>query len=220
MCGRLKCCLRYELPNGKGVKHGGCADEGGCGSCDNPTGRGGCGSCGSGGCGSCGHWTACRMRRNGASSSPHRHHRRRSRRASVRRSRARRRRTRASLEVCEPIALRAAATSDCAVRSRACSRPRPAARPTTPSSRAVARCAARAASTPIATAPINKEAFALAGLPWRGHTDLLAHLTGAPRVAMMFYAEALRVVLATVHIAARRGAARADARRARGDRSR
>ncbi len=55
MCGRLKCCLRYELPNGKGVKHGGCADEGGCGSCDNPTGPGGgCGSCGSGGCGSCG----------------------------------------------------------------------------------------------------------------------------------------------------------------------
>jgi len=25
MCGRLKCCLRYEIPNGKGVKHGGCA---------------------------------------------------------------------------------------------------------------------------------------------------------------------------------------------------
>jgi cell fate regulator YaaT (PSP1 superfamily) len=56
MCGRLKCCLRYELPNGKGVKHGGCADEGGCGSCSNPTGPGGavgCGSCGPGGCGSC-----------------------------------------------------------------------------------------------------------------------------------------------------------------------
>jgi cell fate regulator YaaT (PSP1 superfamily) len=49
MCGRLKCCLRYELPNGKGVKHGGCADEGGCG---NPTGPG-CGTCGSGGCGTC-----------------------------------------------------------------------------------------------------------------------------------------------------------------------
>ena len=55
MCGRLKCCLRYELPNGKGVKHGGCAEEGGCGSCSNPTGPGGgCGSCASGGCGSCG----------------------------------------------------------------------------------------------------------------------------------------------------------------------
>jgi 4-hydroxythreonine-4-phosphate dehydrogenase len=52
----------------------------------------------------------------------------------------------------------------------------------------------------IATAPINKEAFAASGLPWRGHTDLLAHLTGSPRVAMMFYAETLRVVLATVHI--------------------
>ncbi len=52
----------------------------------------------------------------------------------------------------------------------------------------------------IATAPINKEAFRLAGLPWVGHTDLLAHLTGASRVAMMFYADALRVVLATIHI--------------------
>jgi 4-phospho-D-threonate 3-dehydrogenase / 4-phospho-D-erythronate 3-dehydrogenase len=52
----------------------------------------------------------------------------------------------------------------------------------------------------IATAPINKEAFAAAGIPWRGHTDLLAHLTGARRFAMMFYAEELRVILATVHI--------------------
>lgn len=52
----------------------------------------------------------------------------------------------------------------------------------------------------LATAPINKEAFAAAGLPWPGHTELLAHLTHAPRVAMMFYADALRVVLATVHI--------------------
>jgi 4-hydroxythreonine-4-phosphate dehydrogenase len=52
----------------------------------------------------------------------------------------------------------------------------------------------------VATAPINKEAFAAAGVPWRGHTELLAHLTGAPRVALMFYADVLRVVLATVHI--------------------
>lgn len=52
----------------------------------------------------------------------------------------------------------------------------------------------------IVTAPVNKEAFAAAGLPWPGHTDLLAHLTAAPRVAMMFYADTLRVVLATVHI--------------------
>jgi 4-hydroxythreonine-4-phosphate dehydrogenase len=53
----------------------------------------------------------------------------------------------------------------------------------------------------IATAPINKEAFHLAGIPWAGHTDLLAHLTGATRVAMMFHSDVLRVVLATVHIA-------------------
>jgi 4-hydroxythreonine-4-phosphate dehydrogenase len=52
----------------------------------------------------------------------------------------------------------------------------------------------------IATAPLNKEAFAAAGFRWRGHTELLAELTGSPRVAMMFYAEALRVILATVHI--------------------
>jgi 4-hydroxythreonine-4-phosphate dehydrogenase len=53
----------------------------------------------------------------------------------------------------------------------------------------------------VATAPINKEAFRLAGLPWSGHTDLLAHLTGAAHVAMMFYSDELRVVLATVHVA-------------------
>ena len=52
----------------------------------------------------------------------------------------------------------------------------------------------------IATGPINKTALRLAGLPWRGHTDLLAHLTGASDVAMMFHADRLRVVLATVHI--------------------
>jgi 4-hydroxythreonine-4-phosphate dehydrogenase len=52
----------------------------------------------------------------------------------------------------------------------------------------------------IATAPINKEAFRLAGLPWSGHTDLLAHLTGARDVAMMFHSDVLRVVLATIHI--------------------
>jgi 4-hydroxythreonine-4-phosphate dehydrogenase len=58
----------------------------------------------------------------------------------------------------------------------------------------------RGVADAVATAPINKEAWRLAGLPWSGHTDLLAHLCGAGDVAMMFYAEALRVVLATIHI--------------------
>jgi 4-hydroxythreonine-4-phosphate dehydrogenase len=52
----------------------------------------------------------------------------------------------------------------------------------------------------IATAPVSKLAFAQAGLPWKGHTDLLAHLTGTSSVAMMFWSDPLKVVLATVHI--------------------
>jgi 4-hydroxythreonine-4-phosphate dehydrogenase len=52
----------------------------------------------------------------------------------------------------------------------------------------------------IATAPVNKAAFRLAGLPWLGHTDLLAHLCGVSSVAMMFHAPNLQVVLATVHL--------------------
>ena len=52
----------------------------------------------------------------------------------------------------------------------------------------------------IATAPINKLAFSQAGLHWKGHTDLLAHLCGVERVAMMFHAPQLKVVLATVHV--------------------
>ena len=58
----------------------------------------------------------------------------------------------------------------------------------------------------IATAPLSKRAFALAGLPWKGHTDLLAHLCGVDHVRMLFYAaphgdrRALCVTLATVHV--------------------
>jgi 4-hydroxythreonine-4-phosphate dehydrogenase len=62
------------------------------------------------------------------------------------------------------------------------------------------RDAQRGAVHAIATAPINKQALRLAGLPWNGHTDLLQHLTGAEHVAMMFHSDKLRVVLATVHI--------------------
>jgi 4-hydroxythreonine-4-phosphate dehydrogenase len=52
----------------------------------------------------------------------------------------------------------------------------------------------------IATAPVNKLAFACAGLPWKGHTDLLGHLTGSTHVAMMFWSEPLKVILASVHV--------------------
>jgi len=48
VCGRLKCCLRYELPNAKGETHAGCGQEGSCsGSCSQD------GSCGTDGTCSC-----------------------------------------------------------------------------------------------------------------------------------------------------------------------
>jgi cell fate regulator YaaT (PSP1 superfamily) len=56
LCGRLKCCLRYELPNGKGEQFAGCAHEGGC-SGDGCAGDGACGTSG-GGCGACGGRTS------------------------------------------------------------------------------------------------------------------------------------------------------------------
>ena len=52
----------------------------------------------------------------------------------------------------------------------------------------------------VVTAPLNKAALAAAGYPWPGHTELLAHLCGVRDVAMMFWSDPLRVVLATVHI--------------------
>jgi 4-hydroxythreonine-4-phosphate dehydrogenase len=57
----------------------------------------------------------------------------------------------------------------------------------------------------LATAPLSKRALSLAGLPWKGHTDLLAHLCGVDEVRMLFYAEVpgatpLCVTLATVHV--------------------
>jgi 4-hydroxythreonine-4-phosphate dehydrogenase len=65
---------------------------------------------------------------------------------------------------------------------------------------AAVRDAQEGAVDAVVTAPISKLAFSQAGLPWKGHTDLLAHLTGSRRVAMMFWSEPLKVVLATVHV--------------------
>lgn len=52
----------------------------------------------------------------------------------------------------------------------------------------------------IVTAPAHKHALHLAGYPWPGHTEWLAHLAGDVDVAMMLAAEALRVVLVTTHV--------------------
>jgi 4-hydroxythreonine-4-phosphate dehydrogenase len=52
----------------------------------------------------------------------------------------------------------------------------------------------------LVTAPISKEGFHRAGINVPGHTELLADLTGAKKIAMMLYGGPLRVVLATRHI--------------------
>ena len=52
----------------------------------------------------------------------------------------------------------------------------------------------------IVTAPAQKHALHLAGFPYPGHTEWLAHLAGGVDVAMMLAAEELRVVLITTHV--------------------
>lgn len=55
----------------------------------------------------------------------------------------------------------------------------------------------------IVTAPLNKEAIALAGHPYPGHTEILAELTGTRDFAMMLTAQKLRVVHVTTHVGIR-----------------
>jgi 4-phospho-D-threonate 3-dehydrogenase / 4-phospho-D-erythronate 3-dehydrogenase len=55
----------------------------------------------------------------------------------------------------------------------------------------------------IVTAPLNKEAIALAGHPYPGHTEILAELTGTTDFAMMLTALKLRVVHVTTHVGIR-----------------
>lgn len=64
---------------------------------------------------------------------------------------------------------------------------------------AAARDAQAGEVAALVTAPIHKESLAAARLPYPGHTEMLAELTGAGRVAMMLTNDRLRVVLVTVH---------------------
>lgn len=65
------------------------------------------------------------------------------------------------------------------------------------------RAAQRAAVDGLVTAPLNKEAIALAGHPFPGHTEILAEMTGTTDYAMMLTAQRLRVVHVTTHIGLR-----------------
>jgi 4-hydroxythreonine-4-phosphate dehydrogenase len=63
----------------------------------------------------------------------------------------------------------------------------------------------------VVTAPISKAAWALAGFPWRGHTDYLAQFF--PGAIMSFWSERLKVALFSHHLPLREavGAVRKDA---------
>ncbi len=52
----------------------------------------------------------------------------------------------------------------------------------------------------IATGPINKEALHAAGVPFPGHTEILAERTKTPRVCMMLTSDAITCSLVTVHV--------------------
>jgi 4-hydroxythreonine-4-phosphate dehydrogenase len=65
---------------------------------------------------------------------------------------------------------------------------------------AAARLALAGEVDAIVTAPVEKHALHLAGFPYPGHTEWLAHLAGDVPVAMMLAADRLRVVLVTTHV--------------------
>jgi len=56
----------------------------------------------------------------------------------------------------------------------------------------------------LVTGPVNKAAINAAGIPFSGHTEFLAALSGVPRVVMMLTAGSLRVALATTHLPLRK----------------
>lgn len=55
----------------------------------------------------------------------------------------------------------------------------------------------------IVTAPIHKEALHAAGIPFPGHTEILADRTGTRDFGMMLADGALRVILVSIHVSLR-----------------
>ncbi|HLA83821.1 MAG TPA: 4-hydroxythreonine-4-phosphate dehydrogenase PdxA [Thermoguttaceae bacterium] len=55
----------------------------------------------------------------------------------------------------------------------------------------------------VVTAPIHKEALHLAGIPFAGHTEILADRTRAARCCMMLTSERITVSLVTTHVGLR-----------------
>lgn len=65
--------------------------------------------------------------------------------------------------------------------------------------RAVSLCVEHRAHA-MATAPLNKEAVVMSGLPFTGHTEYIAQLTGARESRMLLVSDRLSVVHVTTHV--------------------
>lgn len=59
--------------------------------------------------------------------------------------------------------------------------------------------ARKGACAAVVTAPINKKGAQIAGFGFPGHTEFIAHLTGAKDHRMMLAGQSLKVILATIH---------------------
>jgi 4-hydroxythreonine-4-phosphate dehydrogenase len=75
------------------------------------------------------------------------------------------------------------------------------------------RLALRGEAAGVVTAPINKEALHAAGVPYAGHTEMLAALCGAKDVAMLLVSGKLRVSHVSTHVSLRQAVERVNAER-------
>jgi 4-phospho-D-threonate 3-dehydrogenase / 4-phospho-D-erythronate 3-dehydrogenase len=69
--------------------------------------------------------------------------------------------------------------------------------------RAAAEMCLRGEADGLVTAPLNKEAVALSGQPFTGHTEYIAELCGASESRMLLWSERLATVHVTTHVALR-----------------
>jgi 4-hydroxythreonine-4-phosphate dehydrogenase len=66
--------------------------------------------------------------------------------------------------------------------------------------RAAVRAVLAGGAAALVTAPVSKESLAMAGLPFLGHTEMLAELTGSGRICMTLASGRIVVSLVTTHV--------------------
>ncbi len=69
--------------------------------------------------------------------------------------------------------------------------------------RAAVGMALEGSADAVVTCPLHKEGLHRAGVPFPGHTEILAHETGAPSHAMVLFGDGLAVAHVTLHMALR-----------------